>query len=430
MTEKVAPGGPPVGHQAEWEHRWLLPGELLASRGRPVHRSGRDWVVDVFLFLFALGLYAVLAATADQRDYVPEWIRTLDWPLGALSCLALWWRRRFPMLLALAMAPIGAISATFMGALTVVILNLGIRVPWRPALVVLGLNIAATMPYLVIFSVPNEGGWLACAFVVAFYLFLFAWGAGIRARRQLVARLHEDADRQRVEHARRLADARRTEREAIAREMHDVLAHRISLLSVHAGALAYRTGPAAGSAVPLSGPEISDSAQLIRDTAHQALEELRAVLTVLRGVAPAAGAAGGGGDPEVGLPRIADITGLVAEAEEAGQRVTLVRRYDAGLAGTLRGQVQRTVYRVVQEGLTNARKHAPGEAVAVTLEGRPGNGLTVLVRNVLPDGTSPAEIPGAGAGLAGLEERTVLDGGTLRHGADDGAFELHARLPW
>ncbi|MEO3750842.1 histidine kinase [Streptomyces sp. B6B3] len=429
MSETVAPGGQPDG-RAGWEHRWLLPGELLAGRRHPIDRSGRDWVVDVLLFLFAAGLWAVMTATADQRDYIPEWIRAVDWPLGALSCLALWWRRRFPMLLALAMAPIGALSATFMGALTVAILNLGIRVPWRPALLALGLNIAATLPYVVIFSVPNEGGWLACAFVLAYYLFFFAWGAGMRARRQLVARLHEDAERQRVEHARRLTDARRTEREAIAREMHDVLAHRISLLSVHAGALAYRTGPA-GVAAPLSSPEISDSAQLIRDTAHQALEELRAVLTVLRGGTPATTAGEAGRHPtEAGLPRIADITGLVAEAEEAGQRVTLVRRYDAALADALRGQVQRTVYRVVQEGLTNARKHAPGEAVAVTLEGRPGDGLTVLVRNALPDGTTPAEIPGAGAGLAGLEERAVLDGGTLRHGADGGAFELHARLPW
>jgi signal transduction histidine kinase len=211
--------------------------------------------------------------------------------------------------------------------------------------------------------------------------------------------------------------------------MHDVLAHRISLLSVHAGALAYRTGPA-GVAAPLSSPEISDSAQLIRDTAHQALEELRAVLTVLRGGTPTTAGEAAHRAAEAGLPRIADITGLVAEAEEAGQRVSLVRRYDADLADALRGQVQRTAYRVVQEGLTNARKHAPGEAVTVTLEGRPGDGLTVRVRNALPDGTRPVEIPGAGAGLAGLEERAVLDGGTLRHGADDGAFELHARLPW
>jgi signal transduction histidine kinase len=418
MTETAGPGGP-----GGWEQRWLLPGELLAGAAQPVRRTGRDWAVDVLLFTFAAGLWALMLATAGERDYVPDWVTLIDPPLGALACLALWWRRRFPLLLALAVVPIGAFSATCFGALTVILLNLGLRVRWRPALLALGLNLLAALPYLLAYTVPNEGGWPAGFFVFAYYLFFFAWGAGMRVRRQLVARLRADAERERTDHARRLADARRTEREAIAREMHDVLAHRISLLSVHAGALAYRTGPAAGTAAPLSDGEVSASAQLIRDTAHQALQELRQVLTVLRGA---------DGSDEVALPRIADIKALVAEAEEAGQRVVFTEEYDAGAARTLRGPVQRTAYRVVQEGLTNARKHAPGAQVAVTVGGRPGDALTVLVRNELPAGASPAAIPGAGAGLAGLEERAVLDGGSLRHGANpgDGTFELLARLPW
>jgi histidine kinase len=417
MTETAAPS-----HETGWEARWLLPGELLSGTREPARRSGRDWLVDILIFGLAVAIWGLFLFTVNDRSYVPDWMVTADPPLGALACLALWWRRRFPLLLALLMVPIGAFSATGFGALTVAVLNLGLRVRWRPALLVLAFNMAAALPYLLIYSVPNEGGWFTVAFIGAYYLFFFAWGAGMRVRRQLVARLHEDAERERAEHARRLADARRAEREAIAREMHDVLAHRISLLSVHAGALAYRTGHA-GHAVPLSGGEISDSAQLIRDTAHQALEELRQVLTVLRGQ-------GRAGEDGSALPRIADIRGLVAEAEEAGQRVTLVEEYDAAAARELRGQVQRTAYRVVQEGLTNARKHAPGQAVAVTLGGAPGAELTVLVRNVLPAGALAAEIPGAGAGLAGLEERAALDGGRLRHGATGRSFELLARLPW
>lgn len=428
MTERAgtgsragAPGGPPRPGRG-FEERWLLPGELLAEgRSRPVSRTGRDRLVDLLVFVFALGLWAVMAATASERDYVPDWLALIDAPLGALACLSLWWRRRFPLALALALVPVGAFSYTVFGALTVIILNLGLRVPWRPALLALGLNLAAAVPYLVAYTVPNEGGWISGFFVFAYYLFLFAWGTGMRVRRQLVARLREDAERERADHARRLADARRAEREAIAREMHDVLAHRISLLSVHAGALAYRTR--AGEAARLPDGAVSESAQLIRDTAHQALEELRQVLTVLRG-ADGSYAAGGA--------RIADVHALVAEAAEAGQRVHLTEAYDAQAARTLRGQVQRTAYRVVQEGLTNARKHAPNEPVAVTVRGRPGEGLTVRVRNALPAGASPAAIPGAGAGLTGLEERTALDGGTLRHGANagDGTFELLARLPW
>ncbi|MGK5534210.1 sensor histidine kinase [Streptomyces sp. URMC 129] len=418
-----------TGVRERWEDRWLLPGELLSGadgRGAPGggarRRTGRDWAVDILLFLWSVGMWVVLTVTLPERDYLPRWIVLADPPLGALSCLAVWWRRRCPLSLALALIPVGAVSSSGFGALTVAILNLGLRVPWRTGALVMGLHLAAALPYLLVYSLPHEGGWTTIAFIAAYYLFFFSWGAGMRVRRQLVVRLREDAERERAEHARRLADARRGEREAIAREMHDVLAHRISLLSVHAGALAYRTDRSAAGAKPLTPGEISDSAQVIRDTAHQALEELREVLTVLRGPDTA------GGRPQPGIGGIGE---LVAEAERAGQRVVLHQEYDrAAAADGLRGPVQRTAYRVVQEGLTNARKHAPGAEVTVRVSGAPGEGLTVQVRNDLPAGASPAVIPGAGAGLAGLEERAALDGGSLRHGISDTAFELVATLPW
>jgi signal transduction histidine kinase len=89
------------------------------------------------------------------------------------------------------------------------------------------------------------------------------------------------------------------------------------------------------------------------------------------------------------------------------------------------------VFRVAQEGLTNARKHAPGIPVVVRLSGEPGDGLTVEVRNALSTSPHSGEpIPGTGAGLTGLAERVRLDGGTLDHTAADGTFTLRARLPW
>ncbi|MDT0343341.1 sensor histidine kinase [Streptomyces litchfieldiae] len=422
-----------TGASETWEHRWLLPGELLsagerrpasgARSGRAPRRTGRDWVVDTVAFGFAVLLWAALLPVVEEADYLPRWIVLLDPPLGALACVAVWWRRRHPLLLALGLLPVATISTTFFGALSVALLNLGLRVPLRTGLLVVLAHLAASAPYMLAYTVPDEGGWSTVAFIAAYMLFLFTWGIGMRVRRELVLRLRADAQRERADHARRLADARRTEREAIAREMHDVLAHRISLLSVHSGALAYRTDSATGGAKPLTVQEISDSAQLIRDTAHQALEELRGVLTVLRGTGAAEGA------PQ---PGIEDIEALVAEAARAGQRVTLTHDHDARAAAALRRPVQRTAYRVVQEGLTNARKHAPDAPVTVSLAGAPGRGLTVTVRNPLASGTAAAgaEIPGAGAGLAGLEERAALDGGTLRHGADGATFELVAELPW
>lgn len=86
---------------------------------------------------------------------------------------------------------------------------------------------------------------------------------------------------------------------------------------------------------------------------------------------------------------------------------------------------------MVQEGLTNARKHAPGSRVTVRVyAGPPRTEVTVEVGNPLPIGVTESEIPGAGAGLTGLHERVELDGGTLQHGSVDGTFTLRARLPW
>jgi glucose-6-phosphate-specific signal transduction histidine kinase len=207
--------------------------------------------------------------------------------------------------------------------------------------------------------------------------------------------------------------------------MHDVLAHRISLLSVHAGALAYRTAQAeSGQGRALSGAEVTGAVRVIRDSAHQALAELGEVLSVLRADQPDGD---GRGAPQ---PMLADLPRLVEEARSAGQRVTL--ELDPALTNGRqpRPQDQRTVYRVVQEGLTNARKHAPDARVVVRVAGEPGTGLAVAVTNPLPVGVAAVEIPGAGAGLTGLAERVGLDGGTLDHGPVDGAFRLAARLPW
>lgn len=424
--------------------RSILPGALAfpgaggdgGRLGDPVRRTARDWTVDALAFAWAVGIWAVLVTRLDTYDYLPDWLVTLDAPLGAVACLALWWRRRFPLLLALILVPVGALTNTGSGAGIVIILNLALRVPWQRSLPVLCAMIAAVAPYVLLYSVPYEGGWAAAVFVLAYYLVFFAWGSALRARRLLVLKLREDADRERTEHARRLAESRRAERTAIAREMHDVLAHRISLLSVHAGALAYRTRKSeAGSGVQLTGAEIAESAQVIRDNAHQALNELRDVLYVLRTDTESdTDSDTGSGEPAPPQPKMADLQGLVDEARAAGQTVDYGAEVDSESESgseSPRPQLQRTAYRVVQEGLTNARKHAPGSPVKVRVyAGAPREEVTVEVSNPLPAGVAESEIPGASAGLTGLHERVELDGGTLRHGSVDGTFTLSARLPW
>jgi signal transduction histidine kinase len=411
-----------VGDGSVFALRWLLPAEFADGDVTRPGRTPLDWVIDVLVFGGAVLLGLVVAGLAWDAVPVSPRMQALDLALGALACLSLWWRRPFPLAVALLAVPAQALSTSASAAGIAITIGLAQRVPWRWSLPVLGLYMAAAGSSFLFLAGPRRDGWIGVAVSFAYYLVFFACGSALRARRLWVLALRRDAERERADHSRRLADTRRAEREAIAREMHDVLAHRISLLSVHAGALVYRSRQRdAGSGPGLSTAEVAESAGIIRDNAHQALEELHDVLRVLR-------ADGGGTAPP--QPRMADVRQLVEEARAAGQPVDFRDGLDGPAADALRPQLQRTAYRVVQEGLTNARKHAPGTHVAVRLAGAPGSALTVEVANAAPDGESAPRVPGTGAGLAGLAERVELDGGALEYGRGGGAFTLRARLPW
>ncbi|MFI7490908.1 sensor histidine kinase [Micromonospora echinaurantiaca] len=408
--------------------RWLLPGELAAldAAGAPRRRTVRDWVVDASLFA-AAALVGLSVWSEDPPYYaeaVPAWMLAADPWVGAAACLALWWRRRFPMALAVALVPALYVAGTAVGATMVAVLTVAVRRDWLPASLATAGYLVPAVIFGAVHPAPGTGVFASVAIVGMMYLVPLGWGMATRARRQLIASLRRDAERERQEHRRRLADARRGERERIAREMHDVLEHRISLLSVHAGGLAYRTAQAeAGVGRPLEAAEIGQAVEVIRDAAVRALDELGEVLAVLR-------TDGGDGRERVApQPRLADIPRLVAEARAAGQRVSFEMECAPGAAEALRPATQRTVYRTVQEGLTNARKHAPGVHVAVRVDAGPDTGVVASVSNPLP-GTPTGELPGAGAGLTGLAERVALDGGTIEHGVADGSFRLTTRLSW
>ncbi|WP_244843994.1 sensor histidine kinase [Actinocatenispora sera] len=253
------------------------------------------------------------------------------------------------------------------------------------------------------------GWWLVL--IVAAYGALVGWGALARARRALIRSLRERARRAEAEQGRRVAEARAAERARIAGEMHDVLAHRLSLIATYAGALEYRPDA--------SAEQRTHAAGVIRTGVHQALEELREVISVLR-------------DDEhpdtPPQPTLADLARLVEESRAAGMRVRLAD--EVADAGALPAATGRTAYRVVQEALTNARKHAAGEPVQVTLTGAPGDRLVVEVTNPLPATPGTPVLPGTGTGLIGLTERVRLAGGELDHGAAAGWFRLHAWLAW
>lgn len=257
---------------------------------------------------------------------------------------------------------------------------------------------------------PTSGisyGWYLIL-VIVLHGGLVGWGALAAARAAVITSLRERAERAEAEQGRRVAEARAAERAAIAREMHDVLAHRLSLLATYAGALEYRPDQPA--------ERLSQAAGVIRSTVHQALNELRDVIALLRDE-PA-------DDLARPVPALSDLPSLLDESRAIG---TPVEFQDSLGAADVPGTTGRTAYRVVQEALTNARKHAPGQPVRIALDGAPGALLTIDVSNPLGGASA---IPGSGTGLVGLTERVRLVGGQLDHRATATEFLLSASLPW
>ncbi|MFE9771952.1 histidine kinase [Streptomyces sp. NPDC005931] len=399
--------------------RWFFPSALIheldpdADRsGRRPRRTARDWVVDFSCFLAAVCVGLLGAEALAENPHVSPSVAAADQLLGALSCAAVWLRRRHPLGLAVAMIPVGFLSDTAGGTSLIALFTLAVHRPFRYVAWVGGATMALTPLFYWLRPDPELPFLASVAFTVALLGAVVGWGMFVRSKRQLMLSLRDHARRAEREAGLRAEQAQRLAREAIAREMHDVLAHRLTLLSVHAGALEFRPDA--------PREEIARAAGVIRESAHEALQDLREIIGVLR-----AGDSDDAGRPQ---PTLAALDTLVAESREAGMTVALDRRVTDPAA--VPASVGRTAYRIVQEGLTNARKHAPGTEVAVRVTGAPGEGLTVHVHNPPPEGDVP-HVPGAGQGLIGLTERATLAGGTLTHGPTaDGGFEVRAELPW
>lgn len=284
--------------------------------------------------------------------------------------------------------PVFAVATVVVGA------NVAIRTAGLPLTIAVSLTATAVAIALI---VPGAVGALA----------------GERARRLDALRERNDI----LERAYRLGDqqARLQERTRIAGEMHDLIGHRLSLISLHAGALELGTRSAA--------PELSEQATLVRGTARTALDELRQVLGILKLGNPSPATEGHGDDAGTR----ADVSALVLASQRAGVPVEL-DWVGADLA-TADGRVRRAVHRVVREALTNVHKHAPGAIATVRVE-HDAETVHVEVRSELParPGTSA---PGTGMGLVGLAERVRLVGGTIRTGPsfDRTVFVVAALLP-
>ncbi|MEV8532741.1 histidine kinase [Streptomyces sp. NPDC051211] len=263
------------------------------------------------------------------------------------------------------------------------------------------------------------------------------FGLYVGARRRLMESLEERADSLERElglladRAEERAEwARQEERTRIAREMHDVVAHRVSLMVVHAAAV---------QAVARKDPEkAAKNAALVGDMGRQALTELREMLGVLRAaeqpVRPAAAAAAAAAAVPVALvasveegPTLGELEALVGQSRAAGMVVELLVQ---GETGGYAAEVEQTAYRVVQEALTNCHKHAPGAKVTVRLAHR-GDEVAMQVENGPCDGEAKdAGLPSGGNGLVGMRERVLGLGGVFVSGPTEaGGFRVSAVLP-
>jgi signal transduction histidine kinase len=245
-----------------------------------------------------------------------------------------------------------------------------------------------------------------------------------RARRAALAAQEHRADAAEAQSDERAALAAAAERMRIARELHDVVAHHVSLVAVQA--------EAAASLLPDRPAQAAGPVDLIGQTARQAMTELRRLLGVLResnsnqdlsperaGLAPA--------------PSLSRVAEVIAQVRGAGLPVELTAR---GTALALSPSIDLTAYRIIQEALTNTMRHAPGAAAQVDIAYE-GNYVTIQVTNTGPgpggtgaNGNRPNGAGIRGYGLAGIAERVASCGGTLALGPREaGGFAVTARLP-
>lgn len=407
------------------------------SAGERVKRWARASWWRSLLWTFACIISTTMAVAVGELradkdagrvpDELASGLWVLVWLLGMALVVLLWWRRRWPWQITVVASVAALVTPLDPLVALVALMQVWIRCRWPvvagcTALVTAG-TFAATWRDTRGESGDESFWWIVFAEDPAAMMGAFAWWvpvaltviavalfAGIGALRRELATTRQVGEGHRVV-ATRLADevVRQGERERIAREVHDVIGHRLSLLSIHAGALEANTR---GQDERLAG-----SATLVRESAAQTASDLRSLLEVMRRP----------DDPDLAeaVPGLDALPAMVDEAVVHGMPLvaTVVVDGATGLDAAL-GQ---TAYRVVQELLTNARRHAPGSGVRLAVVARPDTGVTIESANRRPDATPIVE----GNGLTGLRERVLHTGGEVHIQVDDeGILRTAIRLPW
>ncbi|MEU5594568.1 histidine kinase [Streptomyces sp. NPDC020298] len=367
-------------------------------------REGRRWRAYGRAALVALlvSAAALNAATIDGGEHL------LPVTATALLCGAalLSSRLRWPLAPLLVTAATAWWGSLLLPLLVVALFDLAVDGRARAAV---GCGVAALAANVL--GYPATALWTPDRYASALFLPPLAviLGLWLGSRRRLVQALASDVEHLRIESKLREEAAGHAERSRIAAEMHDVLAHRLSLIALHSGVLATRR-----DALPAP---VAERLTLLRRTSVEALADLRDILGALRepDAEPSAAAR---------APVMREVRELVDEALAAGQHIELTSEGHPEQAPTTH---RLAVYRIVQESLTNARKHASGAPVTVRVDYRPP-ATHVEVTN--PPGTPRTDTVGGGYGLVGLRERVTALGGHLTAGpAGAGTWRVAARIP-
>ncbi|MCA2217369.1 sensor histidine kinase [Jidongwangia harbinensis] len=360
---------------------------------------------EIALALVLAGTAALFGATSET--VLPTAVVVPVAVLAALICTPL--RLVYPLSTLVAAALAGVVTGDGGGGLLFVLsVSAGYRMR-HLGRTLLAFLVTFALWQLALLQSPEmrdvTGQVLGAAGFVWFFLFPAAAGWAVGKRRRVVRAMHwrnVQLHDQQEEVARQ---ARTRERTRIARDLHDSLGHQLTLISLYAGTLNSATGP-----------QRDETITLLRTTAASAMADLRQSLGILRQ---------DGDADEVGAAQpLSNLDGLADAARSAGASSTLTR---SGTERPLPPLIEHAAYRVIQEGMTNALRHARGGSIEVSLRYEPDT----LVVEVLNGPGAPHGAPTSGQGLIGLGERVRLAGGVLYHGATpDRGFRLAAMLPY
>jgi signal transduction histidine kinase len=386
------------------ERALALAGSALASGRRLLAGPDGPWTLAIVLALAAVLQLALSGEPGAQTSVIGNLLATLPLALARRSLLAAAWLVTFGTLWLFGDAAASLTLGGVVAQLTVTYLVATRRRRLASVLLATPFLLAAVA------SPPRNGG-IPAAVIAVLVVAAQLLGDARRQRGQALA--ERDATRQAMTDTLR-EQAATQERARIARELHDVVAHHVSMVAVQAETARLTT--------PGMPPEGQERLAAIGDTARDALTEMRRLLGVLR--ADVAGEAERA--PQPGLGRLDE---LLDGAREAGTSVRLV--VDGDVVALPPG-VDLTAYRIVQEALTNARRHAPGAVVEVELR-FDADALSVLVRDDGPGATEHGPTHPGGHGILGMHERVAMVGGSLRVGSGEPGsgtgFAVEARLP-